>query len=122
MPERKGRRRRPQRTRRVSGDPSEPGADKAARASERATEPPATVRETNENTIPALRARYLGFIVAVLTLTIGVLTLAQGLVGDYGAADAALRVGAGGALIIVALVIGVLALIPGRIAAWLRRS
>lgn len=121
MPERKGRKRKSQRARRISGETAPSSAEGDMNTPERAASPPRTP-QASDNSIPALRARYAGFIVAVLTLTIGILTLAQGLVGDYGVADASLRIGAGIALILVALVIGVLALIPGRIAAWLRRT
>ena len=117
MPERKGRRRKQVRTRRDDDSPrvavqSEPRL---------ATASPARPPTETEASIPALRARYAGFIVAMLTLMIGILTLAQGVVGDYGVADAALRIGAGAVLNVIALVVGALALVPGRIAAWLRR-
>jgi len=116
MPERKGRKRKPARVRR---DDAMPAA--APPPTERTPAPSARPQTPAEASIPALRARYAGFIVAVLTLMIGTLTLAQGIVGDYGVADAALRIGAGAALIVIALVVGALALVPGRIAAWLRR-
>ncbi|MDP9235839.1 MAG: hypothetical protein M3P30_00320 [Chloroflexota bacterium] len=120
MPERKGRKHKSQRTRRVSGDPPAPVSSADPRAIEGAAIPRRT-QLASDSTIPALRARYAGFIVALLTLTIGILTIAQGLAGDYGVSDAALRMGAGIALIVVALIIGVLVLVPQRIAAWLRR-
>jgi hypothetical protein len=116
MPERKGRKRKFARARRDDATPAAP------RATERTAAPPSQPETPAEASIPALRARYAGFIVAVLTLMIGTLTLAQGVVGDYSAADAALRIGAGAVLILIAIVIGVLALVPGRVAAWLRRG
>jgi hypothetical protein len=115
MPERKGRRRKQVRARRDDDSPRV-----AVQSGPRRT--PAPPQTPAEASIPALRARYAGFIVAMLTLMIGTLTLAQGIVGDYGVADAALRIGAGAVLIVIALVVGALALVPGRIAAWLRRG
>jgi hypothetical protein len=122
MPERKGRKRRSQRARRVSGDGTAPSVEGGMRIAERAASPQRKEPQASDSSIPALRARYAGFIVAVLTMTIGILTLSQGLVGNYATSDAALRIGAGIVLILVALVIGLLTLVPGRIAAWLRRS
>ena len=118
MPERKGRKRRAGRERRGSGS--------VATGEARETPTVRTSTSTGQakpigSSIPALRVRYFAFIVAVLTLFLGILTLAQGVLGDYATADAALRIGAGIILIAVALVIGVLALFPARIAARLRR-
>jgi hypothetical protein len=119
VPDRKGRKRKAQRARRTAGEGILPNAENdALDRTGSATTPGA---KGDASSIPALRARYAGFLVAVLTLTIGVLTLEEGLIGDYSAADAALRIGAGIALIVVALVIGVLALVPARVAGWLRR-
>lgn len=118
MPERKGRKRRQVR---VRGDDA-PHRIAVQGAAVGTPAPPARAQTSAEDSIPALRARYAGFIVAMLTLMIGILTLAQGVVGDYGVADAALRIGAGAVLIVIALVVGALALVPGRIAAWLRRG
>jgi hypothetical protein len=117
MPERKGRKRKPVRVRRDDESPR----IAVQGETERTPASPARPQTEADASIPALRARYAGFIVAMLTLMIGTLTLAQGVVGDYGVADAALRIGAGAVLIVIALVVGALALVPGRIAAWLRR-
>lgn len=124
MPERKGRKRRPNRERRAAadfetrphaGEAFEDGTAVPVRGETRGASSP-------DASIPALRVRYFAFIVAVLTLMLGVLTLAQGITGTYGTADAALRIGAGVLLLVVAMVIGVLALVPARVAAWLRRG
>ncbi len=122
MPERKGRKRRPSRERHSFADAaSRTSADDAGLA-----ERPAPRNEARavaaDASIPALRVRYFAFIVAVLTLMLGVLTLAQGITGTDRTADAALRIGAGVLLIVVAVVIAVLSLAPARVAAWLRRG
>lgn len=119
MPGRKGRKRKPQRARRESAgtppDGAVASAGTRATSSSRNASPP-------ESTIPALRVRYAAFIVAVLTLMIGALTAAQGITGDHGTPDELALIATGVALIVLALIIGALALVPGRIAAWLRRS
>lgn len=119
MPERKGRKRKAQRSRRADANGTAVDASAAARRRERSSPP----RETSapESTIPALRARYAGFIVAMLTLMIGALTAAQGITGDHAAPDELALIATGIALILLAGIIGALALIPARIAAWLRR-
>ena len=122
MPERKGRKRKPSRARRdVSpGAPPESSVIRdSTPARERITSPAVTPAESS---IPALRVRYAAFIVATLTLMIGVLTTVQGLTGDHATLDRTALVATGIALVLLALVIGALALVPERIAAWLRRK
>ena len=122
MPERKGRKRKPQRLRR-DGDSSTAIDAVVASAGAHVRERSAAQREASspESTIPALRARYAGFIVAMLTLMIGAVTAAQGITGDHAAPDKLALIATGIALILLAGIIGALALIPARIAAWLRR-
>lgn len=117
MPEHRGRKRKPARTRR---DDTTPRA--ALPATDGVTMQPPRSQTAAKDSIPALRARYAGFIVAVLTLMIGTFTLAQGVVGGNGTMSAALSIGAGVLLILIALVLGVLVLAPERVAAWLRRG
>ncbi|MBI5283476.1 MAG: hypothetical protein HY874_00135 [Chloroflexi bacterium] len=113
MPEKKGRKRRPQRERRTS---TPPGPARTAAA------PPATARPTaTEPSLPAMRVRYAGLVLALLTGFIGILTAAQAFQGASGPNFLMLLV-AGVLLVALALVIGVLALAPERVRALFQRE
>jgi len=113
MPERRGRRRR--------------GRDRARPRPAQALPGPATAREraapdAADASLPSLRLRYAAFVLAVVTLFLGIVTAVSAITGDAGGVDALARVGTGAALLVLALVIGALSLAPGRIRDWLRRD
>ena len=113
MPEKKGRKRRPQRERRTGGPPGPAHTPAAARD--------AGTAAPDEPSLPAMRVRYAGLVLALLTGFIGILTAAQAFQGQSGPNFAMLLV-AGVLLVALALFIGVLALAPERVRALFQRE
>jgi hypothetical protein len=117
MPEKRGRKRR-QRERR-HGEPGE-ARPMAAAASASPQRDPSASRPAFEER-PKLRVRMAGFVLALLTLYFGILTAADGIDGGT-SAGSFLKIAAGAALVVLALVIGALALFPDRVRALLIRK
>ncbi len=112
MPEKKGRKRRPQRERRTGA----PGPARTPAAGDASTAAPG-----GEPSLPAMRVRYAGLVLALLTGFIGILTAAQAFQGASGPNFVMLLV-AGVLLVALALFIAVLALAPERVRALFSRS
>lgn len=114
MPEQKGRKRRMERERtRARHRASAPPRPRAERPlPEEKAEPPFTTR-------PALRWRYLGFIFGVVTLFLGVLTVAQGTASS--GIEALFLLVTGAFLVALALVLGALSVVPDRVRAMFVR-
>lgn len=114
MPEKKGRKRRPQRDRRTG---AAPGSEHTPAAARDAAAPPSAA----DPSLPAMRVRYAGLVLALLTMFIGILTAAQAFQGQSGPNFVMLLV-AGVLLVALALFIAVLALAPQRVRALFSRS
>ncbi len=104
MPPRKGRRRRARDRRR--GEPAE--AQPQAEAPVSAREP--APRRAPSSDLPKLRVRAIGFIIGVLTLFIGILNVVEGV--NSGSVTYAIT---GVIMVVLAIVLGVLTLVPGRV-------
>ena len=117
MPEKKGRKRR-QRERR-HGEPSE-SRTIAPPPPPRSPGSSAAPRPASED-LPKLRVRFAGFVLALLTLFVGILTAAQGIIGG-GSAASLLTFAAGAGLVALAIVIGALTLVPERVRALFARK
>ncbi len=117
MPEKRGRKRR-QRERRHG----EPGESRTM-APPTPSPPPngARPRPPASEDLPKLRVRFAGFVLALLTLFIGILTAAQGIIGG-GSTGAILTFVTGAALVVLAIVIGALTLVPERVRALFDRK
>jgi hypothetical protein len=114
MPERRGRKRKPERRRTHPRSPDDAPRPRAERPQPDAgPEPPYTTR-------PALRWRYAGFFLGVITLFFGVLTVAQGTASS--GANALLLLVAGAFLVALALVLGALSVVPDRMRALFVRD
>lgn len=117
MPERKGRRRKPVRSARSGAAPA------TTREAGAAPRPgPVPTPPSRDAATPELRVRFSAAFVAVLTLVLAALTIAQPLTGDHSVAGAVLLVAVGIVLLLIALVLAVLAAVPGRVASRLRRG
>ncbi len=118
MPEKKGRKRH-QRARRHDA-----GRTAARVASPQASKQPLqpTTYDRQPSAVPPLRIRYAGFVLALLTMFIGIVTAADAFTAGRGGVNFIFRIVAGVALIVLALVIAALAVIPDRVGAFLRRS
>ena len=114
MPEKKGRKRRPRERR--HGEPAVPRTDASPAAARNGDTPHPISGE-----LPSLRVRYAGFVLGLLTLFIGIVTFADAFTGGRGGVDFVMRLAAGAALILLALIIAALTLVPERIRAFLRR-
>lgn len=118
MPERKGRRRRVRRER-VRGDarPSHPRAETlAARGAS-----PAPRSQAQAGPLPSTTARVTGLMIAVITAFLAVLMVYQALTGDAARIDVTLRIAAAVALVVLAVIVGVLSVAPGAVRDWVRR-
>jgi hypothetical protein len=104
MPRKKGRKHRP-RDRRESGAP-EP---------QQAVAPPTPRRSPSDAAMPSATARATGFMIAVITAFLAVLTIADAFTSDRSQVDATLRIVAGVLLVLLAIVVGVLVLFPAQI-------
>jgi drug/metabolite transporter (DMT)-like permease len=113
MPERKGRKRRSRERRRPAGPRPE------ALPSEGGARPPAPRAGRAEPSRPALRVRYAGFLLGVLTMFIGALTVAQGIASS--GANAVVLLGVGAFLVALAVVLGALSVAPDRVRALFER-
>jgi hypothetical protein len=71
--------------------------------------------------LPSLRVRYAGFALALLTMFVGILTVADAFAAGRSGADFVLRLVAGIALIALALIIAALAVVPDRVRALFAR-
>lgn len=112
MPPKKGRKRRPRD--RHHGEPGEPRAVDVAPAATPREEPR---RPAPASDLPKLRVRMIGFVLAVITMFFGVLNVKAGL--DEGSIPILVT---GALLIVLSLVLGVLALVPERVRAFLSRK
>ena len=112
MPPKKGRKRRTRDRR--QGDPGEARAANTSPAADQATLP-------TSSELPKLRVRMAGFVLAVVTLFVGILTAAQGVSGGM-SANSAILIATGGLLIALAIVIGALTLVPDRVRKLLARK
>jgi hypothetical protein len=115
MPERKGRKRRMerQRTRPRDREGAPPPRTPQAPGEAPSREPEFTTR-------PALRWRYAGFFLGVMTMFFGVLTVAQGV--SSGGVNAGFLLVAGSFLVALAVVLGALAIAPDRVRALFVRD
>lgn len=62
-----------------------------------------------------------GFMLAVVTAFLAVVMVYQAASGGASGIDAALRIAAGGALVALAVVVGLLSIAPGQVRDWFRR-
>jgi len=108
MPERKGRKRRPREHRRHRGESAEPPERR-----EPAPSAPKGRAAHGEPSRPALWVRYAGLLLGVITMYLGVLTVAQG-IGSSGF-NAVVLIVVGALLAALALALGALSLVPDRV-------
>jgi hypothetical protein len=117
MPEKRGRKRKPARER-------SRGAGTGAAARQDDITPPERARPSvAPNTArAALRWRYAGLVLAVVTAMVSILTIADVFTGDYNAVNLVFRVGTGTGLGLLAIAIVAMVLIPDRLRTWLFRE
>ena len=117
MPEKRGRKRKAVRQR-SHGDG--PGAAAPQRDITPLVEsrPPAA----GPNARAALRWRYAGLILALITVMIAVLTTTDALASGYGSVNLAFRLVTGAGLGVLAIAIAAMVLIPDRLRAWIFRE
>jgi hypothetical protein len=117
MPEKKGRKRKPARERsRVGGTGAvAPEHDITKRAPSRPAAPPQTARA-------ALRWRYAGLVLALVTAMVSILTIADVFAGGYNTVNLAFRLVTGIGLGLLAIAIAAMVLIPDRLRMWLFRE
>lgn len=72
--------------------------------------------------LPSTTARATGFILAVVTAFLAVVMVYEAASGSSSGIDAALRMAAGGALVALAVVVGVLSVAPAMVRDWFRRK
>ena len=108
MPDRRGRRRRPERRRRDA-------AGHTAPATERPAPPQRPEAGAGPMAMPSTTARATGFMVALVTAVLAVLMVRDAIAGEATGVDAALRAIAGIALIAIALLVAVLVLFPAQL-------
>ena len=111
MPPKKGRKRRVRERR--HGDGSEPRSEAAPSSAPRDEAP----RRSTPSDLPKLRVRMAGFVLGVITMFFGVLNVTSGL--DAGSLPVLVT---GVLLIALAVVLGVLSLVPERVRALLTRK
>lgn len=121
MPERKGRKRRSSRERRRDRDVTAQAP--AIEAPEPRAATPSVARRAvpSGGPLPSRTARVTGFMLAVVTAFLAVVMVYQAASGGSSGIDAALRIAAGGALVALAVVVGLLSLAPGQVRDWFRR-
>ena len=107
MPDRRGRRRRPERRRR-EGAVHVPDADRPAAAPTRAA-PQAPMA------MPSTTARATGFMVALVTAVLAMLMVRDAVAGEATGIDQILRAVAGVTLVAIALLVAVLVLFPAQV-------
>ena len=120
MPERKGRKRREARERRRASE------TQAATATIDAPPAPPTAARTSRTAasggpLPSMTARVTGLMIVVLTAFLAVLMVYQSLTGDASGIDVVARIIGGSLLIVLAIVVGVLSLVPGMVRDWFAR-
>lgn len=121
MPERKGRKRRIVRDRRRGGgdapgaatiDASRPGTSQSASAKRAAA---------SNGPLPSSTARVTGLMLAVVTAFFAFLMIFQSVTGDATGIDGAARIVGGVALVLLAVVVGVLSVAPAMVRDWFAR-
>jgi hypothetical protein len=117
MPEKRGRKRKPARERSRGGGTGAAARQDYITPSERArpSAEPYTARA-------ALRWRYAGLVLALVTLMVSILTIADVFTGDYNTVNLAFRAGTGIGLGLLAIAIAAMVLIPDRLRMWLVRE
>ena len=110
MPAKRGRKRRARE--RHHGEPGDTGPA-AAPSPIREEAPP----RSTPSDLPKLRVRMAGFVLAVITMFLGILNVVQGL--DNGSVTVLVT---GVVLIVLSIVLGVLSLVPERVRALLARK
>ena len=118
MPAQKGRKRQRTRERRRDGE--------AAPATASALPPTVATRRTSrrppgDGPLPSTTARVTGLMIAVLTAFLASLMVYQSVTGDASGIDGVARIAGGIALIVLAIVVGVLSIAPGMVRDWFAR-
>ena len=123
MPERKGRKRRPVRERnRATASPisTEDAVVEALRSRGGASK--ATRRNAaNEGPLPSNVARATGLMLAIFTAILAVGMVYQAVTGDSGGIDQIGRIVAGVLLVLLAIVVGVLSVVPAMVRDYFQR-
>ena len=127
MPEKRGKRRQRERDRerrqqrRAEHERHEHEREEASPAT---SDPPparsAAVRPPAEESLPSKRVRYAAFVLAIITLFVGILTFATAFSAGTQDVDIVLRAVGGATLIVTAIGIGIIALFAQRVQAWFR--
>ena len=115
MPEKKGRKRKPARERSRGGGAPASEHDITLRAASRPAAPAQDARA-------ALRWRYAGMVLALITAMVSILTIADVFAGGYNTVNLAFRLVTGIGLGLLAIAIAAMVLIPDRLRMWLFRE
>ncbi len=113
MPERKGRKRRPDGRRHENGGGTTPQAPVPA--------PRSTISERNASPrradplVPSNTARMTGLMIAVVTAFLAILMIRDAATGGSAGIDAIVRIAAGVSLVVLAVVVGALSAFPVQI-------
>jgi hypothetical protein len=112
MPEKRGRRRR----RRERGA----GGAHADTPSNTEVAAPAVRAASAQPAVPSNTARATGFAIAVITVFLAILTVADAFAADRAAVDATVRAIVGVFLVLLGIVVGVLSLFPAQVRRMIR--
>lgn len=111
MPEKRGRRRRV-RDRRARGESSSSAIEPAVE--------PVRAASRGRSDVPSNTARATGFGIAVITVFLAILTIADAFTGERATVDATVRVAVGLFLVVLGVVVGALSLFPAQIRRMIR--
>jgi hypothetical protein len=110
MPEKRGRKRR--RRERGAGPHAETTSNTEAATAVRAA--------SAQPAVPSNTARATGFAIAVITVFLAILTVADAFAADRAAVDATVRAIVGAFLVLLGIVVGVLSLFPAQVRRMVR--